>query len=967
MTGATWAGNEGGKGFGAIALGVCLLAACSSSSSGAGNNAGADEEDSVTADFVASGTTGGLPLVVSFTDRSIGEIDGRLWSFGDGATSSERNPEHTYVTAGPHTVSLAVVGPGGVATAMKDDLVVVQAGDDMPVAEFAASRRTGVAPLDVDFTDLSVGEATSRVWSFGDGSFSLEAAPSHTYEQPGTYSVRLTVLGASGADVETKLAWISVTSGTPDLEVDFDIGTRVGVAPLNVAFTDMTTGPVERWRWDFGEGAIVESRNATHTYTAPGVYTVRLTVLGLSGEIASEVKREVISVGAAAIPPEARITSGPASGTSPLTVAFQDGSHGQIQAREWNFGDGTSSSLANPVHTYDVPGVYDVSLRVTGPNGTNTETLLRAVRVDEVGERPVAAFLSTIPAGTAPHEVFFTDASAGLVDTYRWEFGDGTISNERNPVHVYQLPGSYNLSLRVQGPGGIDLEERLGFIVVGGSVAPPTAGFSSTATRGGCPLNVGFSDESSSDVTSWLWSFGDGATSTQRDPVHVYDEPGTYSVALAVSGPGGVGGTSEPGWITVDEIGSTLAADFVGAPRAGQAPLSVSFDDRSSGNVETWFWRFGDGTTSTAQHPTHVYSTAGTYTVDLFVGSGDDIDWTSQAGYVTVQASPEPPTAHFVASPRTGPAPLTVDFMDQSVGDIAIRFWDFGDGTTSLGHNPSHEYTNEGDYTVTLWVSGPDGIDSQTLFDWIRVEDDATTCEAGNARENTGALKTGYDFIPFDELETEGCYVVYSALRRSDGQPGIQNTVGIFLFELEGGELLVFGAGYGDPFGSGGALFDAATDVANVSAVVEDCMGLSRVGLPVHVLVPHGHGDHINPAFVREMRAAGYAIEEIRYHSMDSNILEPMSNWTQQDRNQFVPMIGGFSCHEELVSYPSPLGKLWFTRRAGHTGGSMDLVVDFHDDPDDRRVVLGSMPGGECTVPPGTTLWIRAHGTVTMP
>ena len=162
-------------------------------------------------------------------------------------------------------------------------------------------------------------------------------------------------------------------------------------------------------------------------------------------------------------------------------------------------------------------------------------------------------------------------------------------------------------------------------------------------------------------------------------------------------------------------------AEFVGNPTSGAMPLTVNFTDQSTGSITTWSWDFGDGGTSTAQNPSHTYNAAGTYTVELTVTGPGGSDTETKVDYITVTSGPEPPVAEFVGSPTSGTVPLTVNFTEQSTGDIDSWSWTFGDGGTSTDQNPSHTYNNAGDYTVSLTVTGPGGSDTETKTDYITV------------------------------------------------------------------------------------------------------------------------------------------------------------------------------------------------------------------------------------------------------
>jgi PKD repeat protein len=241
-----------------------------------------------------------------------------------------------------------------------------------------------------------------------------------------------------------------------------------------------------------------------------------------------------------------------------------------------------------------------------------------------------------------------------------------------------------------------------------GTPAPPLAAdFTASPITGTAPLDVAFTDTSSGSPTGWSWDFGDGTTSTVQSPTHTYSSEGTYTVTLTVTN--AVGDTSTK--TRTSYISATaardLAADFTATPTSGVAPLQVAFADTSAGVPTSWSWSFGDGGTSTAQHPTYMYTTPGTYSVTLTVTDAVGASSTKTlANYITVAA---PLAADFTASPTSGAAPLDVAFTDTSTGGPTTWSWDFGDGTTSTAQSPAHTYSSEGTYSVALTVGDAAG------------------------------------------------------------------------------------------------------------------------------------------------------------------------------------------------------------------------------------------------------------------
>ncbi len=658
------------------------------------------------ADFGGTPTSGLPPLAVAFSDASANPVTSWSWTFGDGATSTQQHPAHTYANPGSYTVSLTTTGPGGVDTRTKSDFVVVD--EPAPVAGFSAWPTTGLAPLDVAFTDASQNVVTAWAWDFGDGSSSTQSSPLHTYQAAGTYSVTLTVSGPGGSDVLTRADY--VVADEPPPVSNFIATPRSGLEPLDVLFSDRSTGNVTAWSWTFGDGESSTLAEPLHTYLAPGTYSVQLIVTGPGGS-ASRTRTNYITVDPAA--PIAGFTATPTSGPADLTVAFTDTSTFSVTSRAWTFGDGDTSTEANPVHAYTTPGTYSVGLTVTGPGGTDTLTRADLVTVTEPA--PIAAFTATPTNGAAPLNVAFTDTSQNVVTSWMWDFGDGGLSPLENPMHTYQAAGTYTVSLTVAGPGGSDSVTRVGYVTV--TEPSPVADFTGAPTSGDWPLNVAFADQSQSPVTSWAWDFGDGASSTERDPQHTYASAGSFTVSLTATGPGGADTRTRAGYVVVDD--PPPVASFGGAPRNGTVPLAVTFLDMSSAPVTSRSWDFGDGGSSTLSSPMHTYTEAGAYTVSLTVTGPGGTDVRTRVGFVV--ALDPPPSADFTATPSAGGAPLTVSFADASSGGVSSWLWDFGDGSSSTLADPVHTYLEAGTYTVALTVAGTGGVDTRTVVDLIVV------------------------------------------------------------------------------------------------------------------------------------------------------------------------------------------------------------------------------------------------------
>ncbi len=227
---------------------------------------------------------------------------------------------------------------------------------------------------------------------------------------------------------------------------DFTASPRTGEAPLTVGFTNQTSGDVDGFRWYFGDGQQSIMESPVHTYTSAGSYTVRLEAAGPGGT-ATEQKTDYIVVDEPQ-GPEADFYAMPTGGEAPLNVQFLAAVTNEelVTSYLWDFGDGGTSDKKNPAHIYRTPGAFTVQLTVTGPLGDDTEEKPEYIEVDPPPV-PDVRFSASPLSGEAPLLVFFTNETAGLVDSYLWSFGDGDVSDEEHPEHQYEAPGLYSVTL----------------------------------------------------------------------------------------------------------------------------------------------------------------------------------------------------------------------------------------------------------------------------------------------------------------------------------------------------------------------------------------------------------------------------------------------------------------------------------------------------------------------------------------
>ena len=507
---------------------------------------------------------------------------------------------------------------------------------------------------------------------------------------------------------------------------------REGNFPLSVNFTDLSTGTPTSWSWTFGDGNTSTEQHPGYHYTAPGNYSVSLTVENAEGS--NTITRDEYIIARDWV--KANFTMNTTEGAAPLTVQFTDTSTGGLappDTWEWYFYqlvDGMpeiepfySTAQQHPAYTFSQPGEYLIVLLVFRGEVSDATT---GNPVIVTPAPPVANFTGSPTIGSAPLTVQFTDTSIGNVSAWLWDFGDGNTSTLKHPQKTYDTPGLYTISLNVTTDGVSNTTTHEDYINVTSYPVPPVASFIGIPASGRAPLTVRFTDLSTGGPTAWFWQFGDGTTSTEQNPQKTYTTTGRYTVSLNATNKDGSNVAAKTDYITATDAPSQPVANFTANPTTGAAPLSVQFTDLSTGAPTQWLWQFGDGTNSTEQNPLKIYTEDGFYNVSLSATNAQGSNSISKDQYITVTDGQTPPVANFTGTPRTGTVPHTVQFTDLSTGHPTAWFWQFGDGTTSTEQNPLKVYTTAGIYSISLNATNVAGTSSTAEDNYITVTDGQT-------------------------------------------------------------------------------------------------------------------------------------------------------------------------------------------------------------------------------------------------
>lgn len=663
------------------------------------------------------------PVSISFTDTSTGPgILSYQWDFGDGNTSTATNPVNTYNTAGSYIVTLITTSSAGCVDTFRSPVPIVIGG----ITTAFTAPASACTNETISLTNTSSPVPVSTSWDFGDGNTAATLNATHAYTTAGVYTIRLYNIYSSCQDSAQQTITIN-----PQPFADFSSPDTIRCEPsLTSNFTDLSTGGVTAWQWDFGDGGTSTLQNPSHTYTAYGLYTVTLIATNGFGCKDTVVKTNYIKIQRAQI----SIPSLPARGCVPYTLmpVANITALDNVTSWFWDFGDGNTSNLQFPTNTYPVQGTYTVKLFITTSTGcTDSLVIPNAVRV---GTKPVADFSLTPNPVCARQPVQFTDLSAPA-DEWLWDFGDGGSSILQNPVYNYQDTGYFDVTLIAYNNGCPDTITKPSII----QVLPPVARFTAIPN---ClnRLEFSFTDQSISPLT-WSWDFGDATTSSVQNPVHVFPSLGNYNVRLIVTN-GGCADTMTQLIRTIDET-PQFTANNTTLCKDGFVTFTVS--NVSLPNITNYWWDYGDGNTQNTSVSVigHLYNTSGTYTVTLATtdinGCTDTI---RRVNYIRVNG----PVAGFNTANTNGCAGITATFNNLSVSDgvNAIVDWrfDFGDGLVQNFSAPpfQHTYNTTGIFSVQLIVTDAAGCkDSITLNNLITTSDPVPIFFASNPTTCPGA------------------------------------------------------------------------------------------------------------------------------------------------------------------------------------------------------------------------------------
>lgn len=621
--------------------------------------------------FNASPSAGCGPLLTAFDNLSQGPGVSYAWDFGDGTSSTLEEPgQHTYGAGvlADTLYTVVLTATNFCASVQWMDTITVHPS---PTALFGPDFDSGCSPWPVTFSNVTVGQADSFHWDFGDGlaANTTDSLVHHTYytgTSDTTYTITLSATNSCGTDS----ASYTITVLPNTITAFFNTDTTSGCAPLTVAFTQYSIGATH-WHWDLGDGNVSNAQNVVHTYTTGAADTTYIATLYADNGCSYDTVSVPITVHAV---PAADFAVAPGLHCAGTAVQFTNNTPAPA-GLHWDFGDGGTSTLSAPAHAYAAAGNYTVTLAVAS---TVSPCPAMATQLVHVAATPNAVATASPASGCIPLDVQFNLAGSSATDFQQWDFGDGNTSGAAAPAHAFTGAGTYTIRLVAENLSGCT---DTAFTSV--TAFPlPASSFTMAATQS-CtsPATLPLTSTATGAI-SHFWDFGNGTTSLLNNPVAMYQGPGTYTITLVVANPYGCTDTSSGPFI----VQPTPIAQFTAAPLPACAGYPVHFTNGSL-NSSLFQWTFGDGEHSSMDNPTHIYQ-EGDYDVMLIAtGAGGCTDTLVVADAVHVNPRP---MAAFSYTPMLSTS-YALQFHNESAGAVQW-LWHFGDGDSSAVFEPLHLY-----------------------------------------------------------------------------------------------------------------------------------------------------------------------------------------------------------------------------------------------------------------------------------
>ncbi|MDD5144281.1 PKD domain-containing protein, partial [Methanoregula sp.] len=718
------------------------------------------------ASFTVDPVSGDAPLTVQFNDTSTNTPTSWAWDFNnDGTTDSTvQNSSYTYTTPGTYSVKLTVTNTGGSDIETKTDYIIVTT-PSAPVAGFTATPTSGPAPLVVQFTDSSTGVIASYAWDFNNDGIvdSTSKNPTYTYTKAGNFTVNLTVSNTGGSSSSVMTDPISVT-GSPDLVVS-------SISPFFLGYNTQNS-----------VSASIKNQGTQDV----GAFKVRFNVTGNTTDVDVASLAAGDSIGVNAADPVDRHVNDSVSITVTVDsgdmITESDETNNEVTSTEtviangyaghrWSTGPDITTKRTYLLHGDTIVSLGNSQYGANGASWTAGDLPIpEGAKIRDAHVYQTYTWDTQHVMGTMT-EIGFNGVLVPVEHEY-WEWkGWGNYADMAYGVHVANVTDQFNpngnseygtVEVHPRGSALVVTYEDLnatekqifvneGFDMLFANAAFYTTPETATAYAPFTDADINMTRIKSAKLITSItagnakgmmlfngtsipnyWTSGAGEVRLNTTDITPYLSA-TDNTVLMRSENEGWGMEPYLAILKVEYQAETAVpvAQFTATPVSGTMPLTVAFTDSSTGVPAGWQWDFdNDGTTdSTEQNPTHIYSTSGTFTVNLTVSNDLGSNSEIKTGYITVNDATSAPVAAFSAATTTGQPPFTVQFTDTSTNSPTSWSWDFGDGdtTNATKQNPVHTYANAGTYTVTLSASNAYGSGNMTKTAYIAVSTPAAT------------------------------------------------------------------------------------------------------------------------------------------------------------------------------------------------------------------------------------------------
>lgn len=649
---------------------------------------------------------------ITTSSISSGSVTAFFWDFGDTQTSTLQSPNHVYNAPGIYTITHIGVSNHNCSVTVVKVLTI----SPTPTIGFTTYSLNACAP-NFTFTNtssVSVG-SISYTWNFGGANTTNAASPSYTFPGIGNYTVQLigeTPLGCS----DTAYSYITIY---PFPVVTLSVPASCESAIFTVT-TTAVTGSVSSYTWDFGDPASGPANTSTlqspaHQYPAVGNYTISLTVMSNLNCPATYTQQILVHPNPITtfnfFPTDACTPSYTFANNSGFAANSPPGN--LIVQNQWNFVGLATSTVAAPVYNFPGPGIYTVNLTTTSNfNCTSSQSTAITIYPYPQASISVAPVCLNVAANYAQTVAISQNPAPGTVTSYTWNFGDGTLDNNLNPLpHYYLSSGTFPVSFSITSNQGCVTTATTSIVVY----PTPILDFNYSNICAGSAIT--FSNASSIPagyfISGYRWDFeSDGIpNSVQPNPTHSFNPAGIYTVQLF--------GVSN--YACRDSITKTITVYDNPKPAITSSDvchgLPTVFSATNSlpgvgAQLTSYSWNLGNNIpVQILPNGSHVYSAPGTYTLQLTATNNFSCISTTQS-LVTVHQMPFTDFTTTAACLKSANIFTNTSFIGSP--DFITKYsWNFGNGVTSgIAKDTAYEFTSPGAHLVTLQSTSNKGCTS---------------------------------------------------------------------------------------------------------------------------------------------------------------------------------------------------------------------------------------------------------------